>query len=135
MVLNRETPLLCNLGLAIFDLGVKKLLHMATLQTDQMVMVGSLVKFKYGLATFKMMTDQQAGLFKLGQHPVDGGQTDIHAFLLKPAVDFFRAQMTGGAGFEQGQYPETGKGGFQSDVLEILGGAHVASQGGRIGSL
>ncbi len=135
MVLNREASLLCNLGLAIFDLGVEKLLHVAALQTDQMVMMGSLVEFKHGLAAFEMMTDQQAGLFKLGQYPVDGGQTDVHAFLLKTAVDFFSTQMAGGAGFEQSQYSETGKGGFESDVLEILGGAHIASQGGEIGLL
>ncbi len=130
MFLDREAPLLGNLGLAVFDLGVKELFHVSTLQTDQMVMMGSLVEFKHGLAAFEMMTDQQAGLFKLGQHPVDGGQTDVHAFLLKTAVDFFRTQMAGVAGFKQGQHPEAGKGGFQSDVLEILGGAHIASRGG-----
>jgi hypothetical protein len=65
--------------LALFDLGVIKLFHLAAVQAHQVVMVLAFVEFINRFAAFELAAAEQTGLLKLGQHPVDRGQADVEA--------------------------------------------------------
>ena len=65
--------------LALLDLRVEELLHPATTQAHQVVMVLAFVELEHRLAGFKVAARQQARLFELHQHPVDRGQADVGA--------------------------------------------------------
>ena len=77
VVLNREAAFLGNGVLALFDFGIDEFLDLAALQADQMIVMGAFVQFENRLAGFEVVTLQQARLLELGQHPIDGGETDI----------------------------------------------------------
>jgi len=49
--------------LTVFNLSVKKLLHLATVQADQVVMVLALIEFINGFAALKVAAAQNARLF------------------------------------------------------------------------
>ena len=66
--------------LQLFNLGFIKLLDTATIQAHQMVVVLAFVEFKHRLAAFKVRSAQKPGLFKLGEHAVDGGQANVNVF-------------------------------------------------------
>ena len=70
-------------------LSVKKLLDPATVQAHQVIVVVAFVEFKHCLARLKLAAPKQAGLLKLGQHPVNGGQANVCAFLHHQAVNIF----------------------------------------------
>src|SRR6185312_10980538 len=93
-----------NLNLTLLDFSVIKFFHPAALQADQMVMMSVAGKLKHCLAAFKMVALEQPGLFKLGQYPVDRGQTDIIAFADERSVNIFRREMPNRTAFEQAQY-------------------------------
>lgn len=96
MFANRESMLLGNFLLPLFDLGIVELLDAATIETDQMVVVGALVEFEDRLARLKMVALQQARLFELGQHPVDRGQPDVEAVSQQMAIHIFGRDMARG---------------------------------------
>jgi len=51
--------------LAAFDLGVVKLLNLAAVKADNMIVVLALVELVHRLATFKLAAAQNTGLFEL----------------------------------------------------------------------
>ena len=77
MVGNHETFCLGHCLLPQFDLRVIKFLNSTTVQTHHVVMVLSLVEFVNRLATFEVVSAQNTGLLKLGQHAVHGGQANV----------------------------------------------------------
>ncbi len=127
MFVDDEPPLLGHGRLTVFNLGVEKLFDMAAIQAYEMVVMGSAVEFENCLATFEMVAHQQPGLFELGEHAVNRGETDVDAIVLQAFVDIFRPKVARGAAFKQRQHFESRKGGFETDVLEILGYAHTTS--------
>lgn len=94
----------CNAVLAFFNLFVKKLFHPTAVKANQVVVVLSLVEFIHRFATFELTAGEQARLFKLHQHAIDGGQSDICTFLQHEAVNIFCAHVALPAFLEQLQY-------------------------------
>ena len=94
MVLQRKSSVLGNLLLSTLDLGIEELLHTATLQADQMVMVLTFIEFVHRLARLELAALEQASLLKLGQHAIDRSQTHImpswkiSSTLSRGSVDF-----------------------------------------------
>ena len=80
MVDNIKTVILRNFHLTLLDFGVEELFDLATIQTDQMVVMRTFIELKDSFASLEMITLQQSGLLELGQHTIDGGQTDIQVF-------------------------------------------------------
>ena len=72
-----EAALERDLLLAAFDFFVVELFHVAAIEADQVVVVGTGVEFVDGLAGLEVVAVQQSCLFELGQHAVDGGRADI----------------------------------------------------------
>lgn len=124
---HREAALGGDLALAFLDLGVEELLDPAALQAHQVVVVVALVELEDGLARFEVMALQEAGLFELGEHPVDGGQADIHVFGDQEAVDVFCGEMAMLDLLEQVEDLQARKGRLEADILEVLG---IAGHGG-----
>ena len=83
-----------NVVLPLLNLGVVKLLHLAAVQTHQMIMVLPLIDLVDGLARLKVAAIQQAGLFKLRQYPVDRGQANVGTFLEQHPKDIFSRHVS-----------------------------------------
>jgi len=116
-----------NLNLTLLDFSVIKFFHSAALQANQMVMMGVAGQLKHCLAAFKMVALEQPGLFKLGQYPVDRGQTDIIAFADERSVNIFRGEMPNRTAFEQAQYSKARQRSLQAHGLKIARVTHSAS--------
>ncbi len=119
-----EAVFFCNSILAFFDLGIEKLLDLATFDAYQMVVMTALVQLEHGFAGFEVMTDQQAGLFELSQHAVDSCKANVEVFGNEQTVDVFSRHVALFRGFEQIENFQTGGSGFEADVLKIAGFAH-----------
>jgi hypothetical protein len=100
MFMNGKAAFFRGFFLAFFDLFIAKLFYTPTLQADDMIVMPALIQFEHRLIAFEVMPDQQAGLFKLGQHAVYGRQTDILAAVKQYAVNIFRGKMSAVAVFE-----------------------------------
>ena len=106
-----------NGGLAFLNGLVEELLHAAALQADKVIMVTALVEFKNRFVRFEMMAHQQAGLFKLCEHPIDRGQARVRALFEQQAVDVFGGQVAHVAAFEEFKYAQPRQGGFETLVF------------------
>jgi hypothetical protein len=124
---HREAALGGDLVLALLDLGVEEFLHPAALQAHQVVVVVAFVELEDGLARFEVMALEEAGLFELGEDPIDGGQADIHVFGDQEAIDVFGGEMAILDLLEQVEDLEPREGCLEADTLEILG---IAGHGG-----
>ena len=93
MIGQSKIPALGNVVLERFDRRVLEFLNLPTLQAHQMVVVVAPVQFKNGSATFEMMPNDQAGGFKLGQHPVNRCEADFLAFGMQFFQYFYRTQV------------------------------------------
>ena len=94
MVLQRKSTIVGNLLLSTLDLGIEELLNTATLQANQMVVVLTFIEFVHRLARLEMAALEQPGLFKLGQHAIDRGQTHIMVLGKQFAIDILGAHVT-----------------------------------------
>ncbi len=131
MLGQRKALFLGNRTLPILDPGVKKFLDLTTVQTDQMIVVISLVELENRLAGFKMASQQNPGLFKLGEHPVDRGQPNVDRVAEQGTVDVFGRQMTAGRPMEDVQHLQTWCRDLQSGGFEILGAWHGPYHSGQ----
>ena len=75
--------------LALLNLGIVKLLNLAAIQAHQMVVVLAFIELIHRLAGFKIAAVQQAGLLKLCQHAVHGGQPYILAVFQQHPENIF----------------------------------------------
>ena len=66
-----------DLFLALFDRFVDELFDAATVQTDDMVVMRSLVELEDGHAVFKMVPRHQPGGLELCEHAVHRRETDV----------------------------------------------------------
>jgi len=124
MILDLEAAFFGNQVLPALNFRIVEFLDLAAVDADQMVVVLAAVDLEHSLAGFEEVTLQQACLLELGQHAIDGGQTDVHVFGEQHAVDVFCRHVTHRALFEQLKNFQAGKGGFQADALEALRVAH-----------
>lgn len=131
MIMDGKAALLCDRRLPVFDVSVKEFFNMSAIKADQMIVMGSSVELEYRLSSFKMVAHQQAGLFELGQYPINRGQANINTIILQAFVNIFGAPVAAGAVFKKSQHFESRQRGFKADILKILGYAHRASLRGN----
>ena len=117
--MDRKSALFGDAMLAFFDFTIEKLFDFSALQTDEVIVVIALIKFEHRLVAVEVMADQQACLFKLGQHAVNRGQTDIQVFFGQHPVDFFGRHVALVALLEQVENFQSGQGGLETNVFEI----------------
>jgi hypothetical protein len=79
------------------------------------------VQFEDGLAGLEMVAVQQAGLFELGQHAVDGGQAHIHIVGQQDLVDILGGQVAHFAVLENIQNFQRGSVAFRPLAFRSLG--------------
>lgn len=119
-----EAAILGDLDLPLLDFSVIKLLDLAALHADQVIVVLAFVQFENRLARFKVVTFKQASLLELGQNAIDSGEANVDILVHEVAVDVFsrHVALAGGAVsfLEQVQNFESGRGGLEADVLEFL---------------
>ena len=73
MLVNGETAILGDFGLAPLDFGVHEFFNLSALQAHQVVVMGALVQLEHRLAGLEVMPDEDARLFELGEHAVYRG--------------------------------------------------------------
>jgi len=98
-----KSPGRSNFFLALLDGRITEFFDPTTADTDDMVVMFSLIQFKYGLITFKVVSLDQTCRFKLGQNPVDSREAYFGPFLNQAAMQFFCSQvpLVVGTAFEQ----------------------------------
>lgn len=121
MVGDFKTAFLCDPDLAFFDFFVKKFLDLAAIQAHQMVMMRTFVEFEHGLAGFKVIALQQAGLLELRQHTIDSCQTDVQIVCEQHFVDVFRTQVTHFGVLKNVENLQAGQRGLEAAGLQFGG--------------
>ena len=91
-----EAAFLGDFLLSAFDFLVVELFDVSALDADQVIVVRAVLFFVDGLAGFKMAAFEQAGLFKLGERAINGGQADIDVFAQQHLVDIVCRQVANG---------------------------------------
>ena len=135
VIVDGESALLGDAMLTFFNFAVDKLLDLAALNTDQVIVVIALVQFKYGLVTVKVVAHQQAGLLKLGQHSVYRRQADFLTLVGQQPINLLRRHVSLVALLEQIENLQAGKRGFETNALEIRGIAQWGLQIGCVNTL
>ena len=79
--------------------------------------MSALIEFEHGFVRFEVVANQQAGLFKLCEHPIDRGQARVRALFEQQAVDVFGGQVAHVAAFEEFKYAQPRQGGFETLVF------------------
>ena len=115
-----ESALLGDGVLPFFDFCVEELLDLATLHAHKVVVVATLVEFEHGLARLKVVALEQARLLELSQHPIHGGQSDVHAIVHQRTVNVFRGQMPLVRALKEIENLQAGVSRLQSDVLQVF---------------
>ena len=87
-------------------------------------MVLPFIELVHRLTALKRAAAQQAGLLKLGEHPVHRGQAHIGAVLQQNAVYIFGRHMPLRAVLEHLQYFQTRYGRFEAGVFEFVDIGH-----------
>ncbi len=93
MVGQFEPKLAGHLVLALLDGLVEKLLNVATIEADNMIMVRATIEFKDGMPALEVMPLDKPGTFELGQYPVDGCETDLLAIFKENPVNIFSTEV------------------------------------------
>lgn len=93
MIVDAESPILCNFRLATFNFGIIELLDEPALHAHQVIMMVAVIQFENGFARLEMMANQQPGLFELGKHAINGSQPDFHAIVKEKPVHVFCREM------------------------------------------
>lgn len=112
-------------GLPPFNGLVEELLDATALQADEVVMVAALIEFEDGFVGFKVVTDQQAGLFKLCQDAVDRCEAGVRAVLEQHPVHVFRRKVADIAFFEQFKNTQPGQGCLEAFGFQTGRGTHA----------
>ena len=81
-----------------------------------MIVVTALVEFEDGVPALEVMPIDQAGCFKLREHPVDSGQPNIFTGIQQCLVDIFCALMPTTGMFQDVQNLHPGQGDFQTGL-------------------
>ena len=90
---NFKAVFFCDLALALFDNRIAKFNDFAGIGAHHVIVMIFARHFKNGMATFKVMTQHQAGRLKLSQYPVNSGQTNIITRFQQFLVYILSAQM------------------------------------------
>ncbi len=129
MVCDREAFGFGNRMLAFFNFSIKKLLYLAAIEADQMVVVLAFVEFVNRFTRFKMVTAQNACLFELGQHAVNRCQSNIGAFLEQHAKHVLGCHMPLAAGLENLHDFQARQRGFEASAFKFVDIGHGRRDG------
>ena len=66
------------------------------------------------------MALEQARLFELSQHPIHGGQSDVHAIVHQRTVNVFRGQMSLVRALKEIENLQAGISRLETDVLQVF---------------
>lgn len=132
VLLQSKAMRLGNEVLTLLDRLVKELLHMPTVQADEMVVVAARIELKDRLAGFKVRTPKNACLGELGEHPIDGGQADIEPLGEHQLVDILCAQVAQLGLLKQSQDFEPGNSDLEPGALDVRGQRVVNLHGAMI---
>lgn len=89
-----------------------------------MVVVLAFIEFVNSFAAFKMVAAEDAGLLKLGQHPVDRGQADVGIVLEQVTKHVLGRHVPHRAALENLQDFQAGQCGLEAVVFEFVDLAH-----------
>jgi len=128
MVVQREAAVFGDFVLAFFDLGVVELLDLAALQTNEMIVMTTLVEFENGAPALEMMSLQQSGLLKLREDAIHGCQPDICVVVEQQLVHIFGAHVALLGVLEKLQHLQPGEGCLEANALKILRVWHLRSR-------
>ena len=87
-------------------------------------MVLAFIEFVNRFATFEVVSAQDSGLFKLGQHPINSGKPYVGVFVEQMAKYIFRGHVTHRAALKNFQDFQSGQCGFQAVVFKFVDLAH-----------
>jgi hypothetical protein len=79
-----------------------------------MIMVAAVCQFEYGMAAIEIMPNHEASRLELGQHAVNGRQTDILAGLHQRLVDVLGTHMAPIGGIQHLQDLDPWQGYFEA---------------------
>ncbi len=114
--------------LTLLNLGIEKLFHPTALHADEVIVVISLIEFKYRFARLKVLTRQNAGLLKLRKHPVNSCQTDVQVLFEQQTVNVFGAEVPMPPGLKNIQDFQARNSGFQAAAFQVGGIWHRRAQ-------
>src|SRR5579871_1617235 len=120
MVSDREPEPLRNGRLALFDAGIHELFDAAAVQTDDVIVMGTVIQLEDGHAVLEMMASHQTGRLKLGEYAVDSGQPDILVTIEERAIDVFGRKMSCRAALENFENLEARQGHLQAGFAEVF---------------
>jgi hypothetical protein len=117
MIVDSEASFCSDTLLPAFNFLIKKFFKMTALKTDQVIVMLPGIEFIYRFVAVKMVADQQARLFKLGEYTINRCQANIDIVCNQHAVNVFGSKMLLGTVLEQFQYFKAWQGGFQARAL------------------
>ena len=119
MVLDPKPAMLGHFDLALFDLGIVKLFDVAAFGANDVIVMPALFELEDRFTAFKMMAYQQAGLFELREHAVNGRKAGVCAFPQQGFVYVFSRKVANLAFLEDLQYAQPRQRRFEADGLEV----------------
>ncbi len=124
MIVDAESTILGNFCLPPLNFGIIELLDDSALDAHEVVMMVAVVQFEDGFSRLEMMAYQQPGLFELGEHAINGRQSDFRSFAKQHSVHVFCREMALFAVLEKIEDLESGQRRLQPPAFQILRGFH-----------
>jgi len=121
VIVDVESAILGDPGLAPLDLRVKELFDASALQAHEVIVMRAFIQLEDRLAAFKVVAHQQACLFELGEHAIDRGKSDVGVFAEKHLIDVLGGEVPLRAVLKQVEDLEPRESGLKPDVSEIIG--------------
>lgn len=82
-----------NFFLPLFNNFINKLDNLTGFRTHHMIMVRIASHFENRMTAFEIMTQHEPSRLKLGQNPIDSGQSHVIALLQQLLVNVFSTQV------------------------------------------
>ena len=109
-----------DLALALLDLGIHELIDPPAFEAEDMVVVRPGVELVDRMTALEAVPGHDLGVFELGQHPIDRGETYVLAGIEQGAVQLLGAHVSLGALFEDLQDLQTRQRDLQPGFTKIL---------------
>src|SRR5439155_19022089 len=106
--------------LALLDAGIHELFDPATVQTHDVIVVGTLIELEDGHTVLEMMARNEPGRFKLRQHAVDGREPYVLVTVEECPINVFGRKMTSRAALEDFQNLQARQRYLQAGFAEVF---------------
>ena len=113
-------------SLTVFDTRIHELFDLAAVKTDDVIVMLPFIQFKDSGRAFEMMTSDEARGFKLGQHAIDSGKTDVFVGFEQMLINVFRAHVSRRCRAENLEDFDARQSDFEPGPTQIIG-FHVPS--------